>query len=341
MLPLLRLFFVFVLLPFPSYAQTTVTAHVKLSGEARYKGQDYTLSFNGQKAQFLESNRDTILYLPVESLPALLLIGRAWNGKGRGQMIRLVYVTQEEISFSGSFARAKRWDITPVYAKQWVMDSLYATDDQDRRVDLIRQHPDIPTASPLLSYAMTQGVDYEKARRVYEILTPENKANEWGIRIAAKLATYQQPTATLGENYVDFEAIDAEGNVHRLSDYIGRKPVLLDFSDHGCRPCVQAIPELATIDSLYGDQVQLISVWRSPNREKWQRLVHSQYPGPVTWHDWWDYQQLGFFRYDFYTNPTFFIISPEGVLEEKWKGYTAGGILNRVERYLSVSGKTN
>jgi peroxiredoxin len=56
----------------------------------------------------------------------------------------------------------------------------------------------------------------------------------------------------------DFRLPDVDGNVVRLSDYVGKKVILLDFWATWCGPCADELPHLEALYKKYGGQGFLV-----------------------------------------------------------------------------------
>lgn len=85
-------------------------------------------------------------------------------------------------------------------------------------------------------------------------------------RFAPKTITPYEPASAQTVNpedlpeAVDFTMEDVEGNSVKLSDFIGGKPVIVNFWASWCPPCKSELPDFETAYQTYGDQVQFLMV---------------------------------------------------------------------------------
>ncbi len=78
--------------------------------------------------------------------------------------------------------------------------------------------------------------------------------NKKELSYIAELEMEERPTLSLGDIAPEFEAKQLDGSTFRLSDYRGKKAVLIDFWATWCPPCVDEIPTIKRIAETYRDQ---------------------------------------------------------------------------------------
>ena len=57
-----------------------------------------------------------------------------------------------------------------------------------------------------------------------------------------------------------FPMEDSQGNTVQLSDFLGDKPVFLNFWASTCSPCKQEMPDIQTLYEQYGEQIHFVLV---------------------------------------------------------------------------------
>ena len=148
----------------------------------------------------------------------------------------------------------------------------------------------------------------------------------------------QQPAYNIVERYDTIPNIalyDTLGNIHYLQELKG-KYLLLDFWYGNYAHVEASFSELKKVRDTMGDNVEIVSITFEPN-EIWKK-TSAQYG--ISWHNWNDLKARRkdgiWARYDVTVYPTFFIISPEGVVLDKLEGY-AEGVLMRVMSPTNLS----
>jgi len=82
---------------------------------------------------------------------------------------------------------------------------------------------------------------------------------------------HQLTVTAVGQPFTDFAVKGEDGNVTKLSDFVGKgKPVLLDFWASWCPPCRAEMPKLKALKDKYGDKLQVVSVavWDAPEASR-------------------------------------------------------------------------
>jgi thiol-disulfide isomerase/thioredoxin len=102
---------------------------------------------------------------------------------------------------------------------------------------------------------------------------PAVRAQETGISVGA-----QAPAVAVH---------DLDGKAVKLGQFIGRKPVFLEFWATWCELCEQLVPQVKAARAAYGDKVEFIginvSVNQSPNRVR--RYIETHQPAFRTLYD--------------------------------------------------------
>ena len=75
-----------------------------------------------------------------------------------------------------------------------------------------------------------------------------------GVGTADPAQSSKSPAGSSGPSAPDFSLPSLDGPTVRLSDYLGKKVVLIDFWATHCHPCLQEMPELVAIYHQYKDR---------------------------------------------------------------------------------------
>ena len=83
--------------------------------------------------------------------------------------------------------------------------------------------------------------------------------------------------------YREIVARTIDGKEIRLSDYVGKKQlILLDFWASWCIPCIQEVPLLKKLQEKYKNQgLQIMGVSVDSDREKWQGALDKHQPAGI------------------------------------------------------------
>jgi peroxiredoxin len=92
----------------------------------------------------------------------------------------------------------------------------------------------------------------------------------------------------IGDKYVDFELPDTAGNPVKLSDLVGKGPLLIDFWAAWCGPCRAANPGVVELYNEFHDQgFDVVGVSLDRTKEEWLLGIEED---NLTWHQISDLQ---------------------------------------------------
>lgn len=150
------------------------------------------------------------------------------------------------------------------------IDALPREERQKLEMEFVRNNPtSIVSASMLTIYSTTWGK--EKTQELYEKLSTENKNSEFGKEIKRYLELNKEPK--IGEQFVDFESEDQNGESKKLSDLKG-KVILLEFWASWCGPCRQENPNLVKTYEYFNPKgFEIFAVSLDENKESWLKAI--------------------------------------------------------------------
>ena len=137
----------------------------------------------------------------------------------------------------------------------------------------------------------------------------------------------------VGEEAVDAELYDMQGNKHRLFDaFADGRYVLLDFWNLHCGNCLKAEPELQEVYKRMQGKLEIVSI----NLDSIPDWKNSDWSKSIVWKNWSDGK--GFKKggiqshyYDFKAVPFYVLLSPGGRILCELTGYGAGFFLGMAE----------
>lgn len=166
----------------------------------------------------------------------------------------------------------------------------------------------------------------DEIKALYDRLSETEKQTPEG----EELSQYMNlPKAVrVGDAMPDGDLYDVHGGLHHLAELKG-KPILLDFWFVGCGACKMSEPELKAVAERYKEQLSVVSICISPEKA-WKKYVAERPLEGNQWNDLLEYAGLAA-TFQIRSYPTYILISPEGVIEEIWNGYSEGELEKKME----------
>ena len=177
----------------------------------------------------------------------------------------------------------------------------------------------------------TEEVVMSKGQALYAHLSDEQKSSTYGKLLQWRL--FPAERVEIGNQLYDGTLYDLNGERHHLMNFRG-KYVLLDFWFAGCKPCVQAIPELKQIEAIYNGELVVVSI-NSDEVDVWEEA--SERLG-ITGNNFNDHKEkLGIVNHYigcYGTYPRFCLAAPNGTIIGDMEGYRSGELTELVEKTI-------
>lgn len=122
-----------------------------------------------------------------------------------------------------------------------------------------------------------------------------------------------------------FALPDMNGRVRSLTEFLGGKPILLEFMSPGCLHCAEAAPVLTRLHAAFGKRIQFLTVAFDSNPRRVRGFAQQEK------HAWpfrmGNEQTLSAFRLE--GVPTFFFVTPEGLIGGRQVGAASYEAISR------------
>lgn len=213
-------------------------------------------------------------------------------------------------------------------AEIWLEVSQIDQITDEITLEFVKTYPN--TYAALMSMNQIKNkIPKDSLRYLFNQVSPELQSSPYGKVIDIFL---KEKISEVGDPAHDFTAQYVNGNTFTFSNTRG-KYILLDFSSAFCLPCVQSIDELKEVNQTYGEALEIITFSADTQKSVWLKQVKKD---KIPWKSVWDGKgRTGetCIKYGVQGYPTFFIISPEGIILDRWSGYGKGLILLKLEPF--------
>ena len=150
------------------------------------------------------------------------------------------------------------------------LENLSEENQRKKEIEFIKNHPNsIVSAETLSTYLTTFGK--KETKELFDLFSEENKLSKYGKIISSYLEIKEQ--AEIGGQFIDFEMVDKNGELQKLSDLKG-KIIFLDFWASWCAPCRKENPNLVkTYEKFKPKGFEIFAVSLDENKENWIKAI--------------------------------------------------------------------
>ena len=109
-----------------------------------------------------------------------------------------------------------------------------------------------------------------------------------------------------------------DSSYYHMSDWVGKKPVVLIFGGTWCGPCRSEVPTLKQLYAEYQPQgIEFISLWVNDTQGK---VISFVADSGITWVNLIDNHQVMTSSLEVTVVPTLFFVNKEGILTKRFNG---------------------
>ena len=131
---------------------------------------------------------------------------------------------------------------------------------------------------------------------------------------AQQKAVEAKKNAYVGKQFTDLEEADADGKLHKLSEYVGKgKWVLVDFWASWCGPCMQEMPNVvAAYEKYHAKGFDVVGLSFDNKKEPWLKAIADQKMPWTHLSDLKGWRTVASSVYDVNSIPDNLLIDPQG-----------------------------
>lgn len=121
----------------------------------------------------------------------------------------------------------------------------------------------------------------------------------------------------INDRFIDFEALNADGNIVKFSNYFKNDYILLNFSSMYCSWCEDAKPSLQKLKDKLGNKIQIINFYIDEEPLETIKFLSNKNPA---WEILWDPERklpTEYMNYKIQGTPTFYLFNKQGFLIKK------------------------
>ena len=194
------------------------------------------------------------------------------------------------------------------------IDSVGEIDDMSLYTAFVGEQYNLYKESPMAVYYATEWARFSELPAIDSLLSVAPQMVKESQRVARYRESAMLREATMpGKVFTDFEAVQPDGSVMKLSDIAGKGDyVLVDFWASWCPYCIKEFPALTEIYDKYADKgFKIVGV---AVRDKAEDTKASVEKHGLKWNVMYNAERIPYNIYGFTGIPHLMLLGPDGVI---------------------------
>jgi hypothetical protein len=310
---LLILSILFVSILNKSFSQT----NFKVIGEIAHPDNVYYLSVASKLTSLELKNNKFQIELKKGEFPKGLAIATISKGKIK-YLTPTIWIDTDSVNIYFDFKNEKSsFNIDHRYIDQDISEKIEKANNKEK-LDLIKENIKTYPAMFFL-YEHIKRISLSELESMYSMISEKNKSSLIVQRINDYIKAKKISVPRKGDQFISFN-LESKSETATQIDQLSDKHRLLAFVSTGCGYSLASLSELSKLYTIYGEDVDFITIWDDNEKDTWQN-AKAELKSVIEWTDLWDKTKFAANYFDIPMHPSFYLIDENGYILAFIKGY--------------------